>query len=190
MGRRTRGGTKRAADREACEPFQASAEVVKSLLDDDEIATTAAPSRPLRALIVDDNTDLAYLMSVMVHKCGHEVQIAYDGPTALEMAAAFHPDVLFVDIALPKLDGFCVARELRRRNLAGDSLLIAVTGYADEAHHSLGMQAGFDHYVVKPVAFRTLSELLLLARNRVVRSVEERIERNNSREVIHALASG
>ena len=176
-------GFNMTADREACVRVQASAEVLKTWPGDDESATIAAPSRPLRVLIVDDNVDLAYMMSVMVQKCGHEVQIAYDGPTALEMAEAFHADVLFVDIALPKLDGFCVASELRRQNLANDALLIAVTGYADEAHHALGMKAGFDHYVVKPVAFRILSELLLLARKRMVRSVDERDEASKAIDV-------
>ena len=174
------------ADREVCERFQESAEVVNTWRDDDESATIAAAQRPLRVLIVDDNRDLAYMMSALIEKCGHEVRIAYDGPTALEMAAAFQPDVLFVDIALPRMDGFCVARELRRSSVVSDSLLIAVTGYADEAHHALGMKAGFDHYVAKPVAFRTLSELLLLARNRLVRSVEERDE---AHEAIYASAS-
>ena len=180
-------GLNMTADREACVRVQASAaEVLKTSQGDDESATIAPPSRPLRVLIVEDNTDLAYMMSVMVQSCGHEVQIAYDGPTALRMAEAFHADVLFVDIALPKLDGFCVASELRRRNPANEALLIAVTGYADEAHHALGMQAGFDHYVVKPVAFRTLSELLLLARKRLLRSDEEREE---SSEAVYANAS-
>jgi CheY-like chemotaxis protein len=174
------------ADLEVCERFQASAEVAKTWRDDDDSATIAAAHRPLRVLIVDDNRDLAYMMSALIKKCGHDVRITYDGPTALEMAAAFKPDVLFVDIALPGMDGFCVARELRRPGVVSDSLLIAVTGYADQAHHALGMKAGFDHYVPKPVAFRTLSELLLLARNRLVRSVEER---NEVREARYARAS-
>ncbi len=174
------------ANLEVSERFQEPAEVVNTWRDDDESASIAAAYRPLRVLIVEDNRDLAYMMSVLIEKCGHDVRIAYDGPTALETAAAFHPDVLFVDIALPKMDGFCVAREIRRSSVVSDFLLIAVTGYADEAHHALGMKAGFDHYVTKPVAFRTLSELLLLARNRLVRSVAERDE---SRESIYARAS-
>jgi DNA-binding response OmpR family regulator len=176
-------GSKMTADLEICEQLQASAEVVKTWQDDDDCATNVAAQRPLRVLIVEDSRDLAYMMSVLIEKCGHDVRIAYDGPTALEMAAAFHPDVLFVDIALPRMDGFCVARQIRRSSMVSESLLIAVTGYADQAHHALGMKAGFDHYVAKPVAFRTLSELLLLARNRLVRSVEER---NEVREAIHA----
>ncbi len=186
MDRKTCVGSKTTADPEVCERFQASAEVVKTWRDSDESATISAAQRPLRVLAVEDNRDLAYMMVALIEKCGHEVRIAYDGPAALEMAAAFQPDVVFVDIALPGMDGFCVARELRRPGLVSDFLLIAVTGYADEAHHALGMKAGFDHYVPKPVAFRTLSELLLLARNRLVRSVEER---NEARETIYAGAS-
>jgi DNA-binding response OmpR family regulator len=180
MDRKTWSGSKVTA--KSCDGFQESAAVVDAW-QDDENATIVAAHRPLRVLIVDDNRDLAYMMSVLIEKCGHDVRVTYDGPTALEMAAAFHPDVLFVDIALPKMDGFCVAREVRRSSVVSESLLIAVTGYGDQAHHSLGMKAGFDHYVVKPVAFRTLSELLLLARNRLVRSNEGQDE---AREAIHA----
>jgi CheY-like chemotaxis protein len=174
-----------AADREVCEQCPESVDIVTTTRDDEESATFAARNRPLRVLIVDDHTDLAYLMSTLVQKCGHEVQTACDGPAALETAAAFHPDVAFVDLALPKMDGLCVARELRGSGRYDDCLLIAVTGYADAAHHALGMKAGFDHYMVKPVAFRTLLELLVLARNRLVRSFEKR---DAARDSIHASA--
>jgi DNA-binding response OmpR family regulator len=170
-----------AADREVCERLEASGEVMKTSRKDHESAALAAATRPLRVLVVDDNRDLAYMMSALIEKCGHDVRTAYDGPTALEIAALFRPDVLFVDIALPKMDGFCVARELRRPSAVNDSLLIAVTGYADGAHHTLGMKAGFDHYIIKPVAFRTLSELLLLARHRLVRSIEAREEAHEAK---------
>ncbi|MEX2137824.1 MAG: response regulator [Pirellulales bacterium] len=188
MGANTWEGSKAAANREACEPVQTFAEQVTTWRHDDESVTIRAANRPLRVLIVDENTDLAYMMSVLVQKCGHEVQIAYDGPTALKMVAALHPDVAFVDIAMPKMDGLCLARELRRSSVVDDCLLIAVTGYADADHHALGMQAGFDHYLIKPVAFRTLSELLLLARNRLVRSVEEAVAMNEADEVNYASA--
>lgn len=174
MGRKTWDPRKMTTVREIGEQFQASAEGVKPWRHE-ERATITAAKRPLRALIIDDNEDLAFMMSMLVQKCGHEVQVAYDGPTALKMVAAFHPDAAFVDIAMPTMDGFRLARELRRSSVVGDCLLIAVTGYADAAHHALGMQAGFDHYVIKPVAFRTLSELLLLARKRLVRSVDEAV---------------
>jgi DNA-binding response OmpR family regulator len=181
MDRKTWSGSKVTA--KSCDGFQESAEVVNAWQDDDESAPIVAADRPLRVLIVEDNRDCAYMMCMLIEKCGHDVRVTYDGPAALEMAAAFHPDVLFVDIALPKMDGFCVARELRRSSVVSESLLIAVTGYADQAHHALGMKAGFDHYVAKPVAFRTLSELLLLARNRLVRSIEGRDE---AREAMYA----
>jgi CheY-like chemotaxis protein len=185
MGRKTWDESKMTADREVFERFQPSSHIAKAWWEDDEIVTMPAANRPLRVLIVDDNRDLAYMMSGLIQKCGHEVQIAYDGPTALELSAEFHPDVAFVDIALPKMDGFCLARELRVPGVLNDSLLIAVTGFADERHRALGMKAGFDHYIAKPVAFRTLAEILLVARNRLVRSVKERDE---AREAIDASA--
>ena len=161
--------SKMAEISDECERLRPSAEAVKTWRADDQ---TTAAERPLRVLIVDDNADLTYMMSELIDKCGHDVRVAGDGPTALQTAATFHPDVMFVDIAMPKMDGFRVANEIRRSSVVDDCLLIAVTGYGNAAHHTLGMQAGFDHYVVKPVAFRTLSELLLLARHRLVRSVE------------------
>lgn len=172
MERKPRVGSRMAADREVVELPLEPADVAQAWRGDYESATMAARTRPLRVLIVDDNNDLAYSMSMLIQKCGHEFQVAYDGPTALEMAAGLHPDVAFVDIAMPEVDGLCVARELRRSGNFHDCLLIAVTGYADAEQHALGMQAGFDHYMVKPVAFRTLAELLHLARNRLVRSVK------------------
>ena len=130
------------------------------------------------------------MMSVLIEKCGHEARIAYDGLAALKIAAAFHPDVVFIDISMPRMDGYCVARELRQPSEFNDCLLVAVTGYADAANHALGMKSGFDHYMVKPVVFRTLVELLGLARNRLVRSVEGRITENKPRDVIGLRASG
>jgi len=171
MGRKPWRKPRIAQDREIPAQFWLPAEFVETCLDEDDSATFAARNRPMRVLIVDGNTDLAYMMSMLVQKCGHEAQVAYDGQAALEIAVAFHPDVAFVDLALPKMDGLCVARELRRSDKYDNCLLIAVTGYADAAHHALGMKAGFDHYMVKPVAFRTLVELLQLARNRMDRSV-------------------
>ena len=177
MDVKTRAGAEAATGSE--EGIQIFAEDVATRRGGDERATITAANRPLRALIVEDNTDLAYMMSELVQQCGHEVQTASDGPTALEKFVAFRPDVAFIDIAMPKMDGFGVARELRHSGQLDDCLLIAVTGYADATHHEIGMQAGFDHYMVKPVAFRTLAELLVLARNRLVRSVEAR---NGARE--------
>jgi CheY-like chemotaxis protein len=181
MDRKSWDESNLTANRDPCERFQESAEVVDAW-QDDENANLAA-HRPLRALVVDDNMDLAYMMSVMIEKCGHEARIAYDGLAALKIASAFDPDVAFIDIAMPRMDGYCVARELRQPSEFSDCLLVAVTGYADAAHHALGMKAGFDHYVAKPIAFRTLSELLLLARNRLVRSNEGRDE---AREAMYA----
>src|SRR5687767_9917179 len=98
MGRKPWGKPRIAQDREIPEQFWVPAEFVKTWQDDDS-ATLAARNRPMRVLIVDDDTDLAYLMSTLVQKCGHDFQVAYDGHAALKTAETFHPDVAFVDIA-------------------------------------------------------------------------------------------
>ena len=190
MARKTSDESKMTGNRDVCERSQIPAEVVTTWRVDRESAAFAAANRPLRALVVDDNMDLAYMMSVSIEKCGHEARIAYNGLAALKIAAVFHPDVAFIDIAMPRMDGYCVARELRQTSEFNDCLLVAVTGYADAAHDALGMKAGFDHYMVKPVVFRTLVELLHLARNRLVRSVEGRITMNKAREVMRVRATG
>jgi CheY-like chemotaxis protein len=121
-----------------------------------------ACSRLLRVLVADDNRDAADVLSILVKLWGHDARQAYDGAAALQMAAAYQPDVLLLDIAMPKMDGFQLAQRLRRQARFQDTLLIAITGYAEEAHRLLGEEAGFDLYLSKPVEPSTLEILLLL----------------------------
>lgn len=88
--------------------------------------------------------------------------MAYDGPAALELAGSLRPDVVLVDLGLPGMDGYGVARRFRQQAEGPCARLIAVTGYADEAHRSLGKQAGFDAYLIKPVDFPALEKELRL----------------------------
>jgi CheY-like chemotaxis protein len=122
-------------------------------------------------LVVDDNRDAADTLSILVKIWGHDVRVAYDGAAAFALAAAERPDVLLLDIVMPKMDGFHLARHLRRQTRFQDTLLVAVTGYADEVHRRL-WEGAFDHYLIKPVEPPAL-EKLLLERDRPARSPVE-----------------
>ncbi len=118
------------------------------------------PSRR-RVLIVDDNTDSAHSLSMLIEMVGHEVRLCYDGQSALAESERFLPDVVLLDIGLPGLDGLEVARRLRAMNLSPQPLLIALTGYgqADDVRRS--HEAGFDHHLVKPADPQALTALLV-----------------------------
>jgi len=113
-------------------------------------------SGPRRILVVDDNRDATETLSQLLEFAGHEVARAYDGPSALDTAAAFRPEVVLLDIGLPGLDGFEVARRLRERAETRDCLLIALTGYADPETVERSRAAGFSQHLVKPVTQDTL----------------------------------
>jgi signal transduction histidine kinase/DNA-binding response OmpR family regulator len=128
------------------------------------IATRAAndpkPCVPRRVLVVDDNVDGAESLAMVLRLCGHDVCCAHDGPAGLEMAEAFRPDVLLLDIGLPKMDGYEVARELRRRPELADVFLVALTGYGSDDDRRRTEEAGFDVHLVKPVDLDALPRLL------------------------------
>jgi PAS domain S-box-containing protein len=125
------------------------------------------PVRPdsLRILVVDDNVDTADSLALLLRLHGHEVHTAHNGAAALETAQAEHPDVILLDIGLPKLDGYQVAESLRRHEALRDSLLVAVTGYGYEADRQRAKKAGFDHHFVKPVDPQALEQLLSMRRS-------------------------
>src|SRR5436305_6128077 len=101
----------------------------------------AAP--PLRVLVVDDDHDSADSLGLLLGFWGFEAHVAYDGPSAMDAAPSFHPDVAIIDLAMPHMDGCQVARQLRDLPSLELRLLIALTGYADEAHRRLSVGAGF-----------------------------------------------
>jgi CheY-like chemotaxis protein len=121
--------------------------------------------RLLRVLVVDDNEDTADSSSVLLQLWGHDVRVAYSGQAALESVATFQPDVFLLDIGMPRMNGFEMARRFRGR--FRDALLVAVTGYADATHRVLGEEAGFDLYLVKPVQPSDLETLLALELDRL-----------------------
>jgi CheY-like chemotaxis protein len=129
------------------------------------VRRTRAGPGVLRVLVVDDNRDAADSLAMLATLWGYDARRAYDGAAALRSALTNPPDVVLMDIGMPRMDGFRLARLLRRPARLVDALLVAVTGYADEAHRRLGA-AAFDHYLVKPIEPTTVERLLLRERFR------------------------
>ena len=118
-----------------------------------------APAQSLRIMVVDDNPDTANSLAMMLRLDGHRVDVAYDGAAALTMAQAMVPDVALLDIGLPGMNGYDVARHLRAAR--GDELtLIAITGWGQEDDRSRAYAAGFDHHMIKPIKPAALGALL------------------------------
>jgi PAS domain S-box-containing protein len=114
----------------------------------------------LRVLVVEDNVDAADSLSLLLRLYGHEVHVARSGPTALEMAATCRPHVVLLDIGLPGMDGYQVAKRLRERPDFKNVTMCALTGYTpSEADRQRQQETGFDHYYIKPVELETLLEL-------------------------------
>ena len=130
-----------------------------------DLTTTLEPGehtgQALRVLVVEDNIDAGDSLSMLLRLYGHTVLVARTGPTALEVAATFHPALALIDIGLPGMDGYEVARRLRADPAFTGTTLCALTGYTpSEADRMRPQQAGFDHHFVKPISLDTLLGLL------------------------------
>src|SRR5262249_5015696 len=119
---------------------------------------SARRTKQARVLVVDDNEDAALTVAEVLRELGYEVAVAHDGPSALASADQFAPDVVVLDIGLPVMDGFEVARRLRARASNGDAppKLVALTGYGQEVDKAHSRAAGFDAHLVKPVDMAAL----------------------------------
>jgi signal transduction histidine kinase/ActR/RegA family two-component response regulator len=113
-----------------------------------------------RVLVADDNYDSATSLSILLNDAGYDVRTAGDGAQALETAAQFRPDILLLDIGMPKLNGYEVARHVRRQPWGRNMLLIALTGWGGADHRQQTAQSGFDHHLTKPVDPAALTRLL------------------------------
>jgi signal transduction histidine kinase/DNA-binding response OmpR family regulator len=113
-----------------------------------------------RILIVDDNRDSAASLAMLLEAAGNKTREAYDGMEALEAAAEFHPDVVLLDIGLPKLNGFEVCRRMRAEPWGRDMTILAVSGWGQDDDRRKSREAGFDNHMVKPVDYITLLKLL------------------------------
>lgn len=121
---------------------------------------SSPPIEPRRILIVDDNIDSAESLALLFKLSGHQVQTTYHGLTAIEEALTHRPELVFCDIGLPDIDGYEVARRLRRKTRRDEMLLIALTGYGQEEDRCRSAEAGFDHHLVKPVDLKSIERLL------------------------------
>lgn len=113
-----------------------------------------------RVLIVDDNSDIAELMSEVLSRRGYQTQVAYDGPSALNMAATFEPTIGLLDLGLPVMDGYELAERLLGNPRHETMKLIAITGYGQAKDHARSIEHGFHAHLVKPVNIRSLTDLL------------------------------
>ena len=113
-----------------------------------------------RVLVVDDNVDGAESLALMLGLLGHEVRTAHDGASALQAAAQWRPEVVLLDIGLPGMSGYDVARSLRTQRPAGDLMLVAVTGWGTQEDQRRSAEAGFDHHLTKPVEAAALEAVL------------------------------
>src|SRR5205807_3574731 len=115
---------------------------------------------PQRILIVDDNVDSAETLAMVLRQNGHDVRTTYDGPSALELAPGYRPDVVLLDIGLPGMDGYEVAKRLKQQPGMDGICLAAVTGYGQENDRNRSRSAGFHYHLVKPVDLDLLQDLL------------------------------
>ncbi|MGE3778122.1 MAG: ATP-binding protein, partial [Pirellulaceae bacterium] len=135
-------------------------------LTHNDLAAAAIPPPPelqltagMKVLLVDDNQDSVDVLALLLQDSGATVRTAYDGPSALQMAGEFQPDVCLLDIGLPGLDGYEVARRLRQRGYER-MRLIALSGYGRKQDRARSIAAGFDEHAVKPISHERLVELL------------------------------
>jgi CheY-like chemotaxis protein len=123
------------------------------------MATGQPTARSLRVLVVDDNVDTVESLAMLLME-GHEVRTAHDGLKGLEAALEYRPDVVLLDIGLPGLNGYEVAKRIRLHPALKNVVLVAMTGYGQETDRQRSQEAGFDHHLVKPARFEQVQKIL------------------------------
>ncbi len=129
----------------------------KAALPTDPLSDAAVTSR---ILVVDDNEDVAISFGALLEVLGHDVRVVLDGHMALDAVRDFMPHIVFLDIAMPEMDGYEVARRLRTAHRHENLRLVAVTGYGQDHDSERAQRAGFDHHLLKPVDLKDLQALL------------------------------
>jgi CheY-like chemotaxis protein/uncharacterized protein YbcI len=120
----------------------------------------ATSEKTLRVLVVDDNRDGADALGLLIEELGNQVHVTYSGMQALNVATAFRPDLMFVDLVMPELDGCGLVIRLRQIPAFAQTKIMAITGQKDEEHKALAMKAGFDTVLFKPVALKEIKAVL------------------------------
>jgi CheY-like chemotaxis protein len=113
-----------------------------------------------RILVVDDSEVQAKSLGMLLEMMGHQVRVAYNGLTALEISAEFVPDVALIDVGLPGMDGYELARRIREHPELQHTMLIAQTGWGREEDRENSREAGFDHHLSKPIDHKLLEKIL------------------------------
>jgi PAS domain S-box-containing protein len=125
-----------------------------------------------QVLIADDNRDSAESLSLLLELTGHDTRTAHDGLEAFQAAEAHHPDVALLDIGMPKMNGYEVARRIREQPWGKSMLLVAITGWGQEDDKQRAQEAGFNYHMTKPVSFADLNNVLAIAQDRKQKSSE------------------
>jgi PAS domain S-box-containing protein len=125
-----------------------------------EVVSSAESGSGKRILVVDDNEDAADLLALMLEQAGHSTRVAHDGPSALALVQAWPPDIAILDIGLPGMDGYEIARELRQKLHFPGLRLVALTGWGTTQDKHRAKEAGFDAHLTKPVNFQDLDQTL------------------------------
>jgi CheY-like chemotaxis protein len=120
----------------------------------------ATSTEPRRVLVVDDFPESAQLLARLLRKDGNNVRVALDGLEAIETAAQFQPDIVLLDIAMPKLNGYEAANKIRQQPWGKKAILIALTGWGQQQDRRRTKEAGFDMHLTKPVNYRAIAKLL------------------------------
>jgi CheY-like chemotaxis protein len=126
-------------------------------------ASIMKPAAPPRVLVVDDNPDAARSLGMMLESLGAEVEVELDGPSALQSLERQPAHVVLLDLAMPGMDGFEVARRIRARDEWQDLLVVALTGWAQQGDRRRTLQHGFDYHLVKPAECDALTAVLAAA---------------------------
>ena len=132
-----------------------------------ETTTSDSDAPKLKVLVADDNRDGADGFAMLLDLLGHEVRTAYSGKQALAAAEEFRPQLVMMDIGMPEMDGYEVARHIRQQPWGRDMVLVAITGWGQDEDRLRAEAAGFDHHRAKPVELDALDPIVAQARKRV-----------------------
>ena len=138
-------------------------DIPKAVIDAKIKKPMLTTEKTLRVLIVDDNLDGADTLGLLVEELGNQVHVTYGGMQALDVATTFRADLMFVDLAMPDLDGCSLVNRLRQNPVFTRTRIVAITGHADEGHKTLATKAGFDMVLFKPVALKEIKAVLASA---------------------------